>query len=124
MFTFHTCKLLVSFSCLASHYPNIATVEDFLQGVLASPSTGDKDVLSQFALRYPHLQAGGALLPDLIHLYWWIHTELAHRVTRQYAVKHTIAEVVSKADKYTGIELSQLYERVRGMYVIYAHFTV
>ena len=103
---------------MGANYPAFPTIDDFQQGVLATPNTGDKEkplyVISQFALEYPHLQAGGALLPDLIQLYLWIHSQLAYRVTRQYAEHHTLAEVISKADKYTGIELSQLYERVRG----------
>ncbi len=86
---------------------------------MSTESIGDQRspwyILSQFALEYPRLKAGGALLPDLIQLYWWIHTELAYRVSREYAQNHSIEEVLTKVDeKYPGMEIFQLYERVRG----------
>ena len=72
-------------------------------------------VLSKFALVYPRLKAGGALLPDLIEFYQWIHTELAYLVTYNYAQNHDLEEVITKADqKYEGLDLCQLYERVKG----------
>ena len=72
-------------------------------------------VLSKFALVYPRLKAGGALLPDLIEFYWWIHTELSYLVTYNYAKNHGLEEVITKADqRFEGLNLCQLYERVRG----------
>ena len=72
-------------------------------------------VLSRFALMYPRLKAGGALLPDLIEFYQWIHRELAYLVTEKYAQRHGLEEVITKADqKYEEIDLFQLYERVKG----------
>ena len=72
-------------------------------------------VLSRFALMYPRLKAGGALLPDLIEFYRWIHRELAYLVTKNYAQRHGLEEVITKADqKYEEIDLFQLYERVKG----------
>ena len=93
-------------------------MDEFSQSLLSKATIGDINnplyVITQFALEYPHLRAGGALLPDLIQLYWWMHTELAYRVTREYAENHSIEEVILKADKHTGLDLTQLYERVRG----------
>ncbi len=94
-------------------------MEEFSQSLLSLESIGDQKnpwyIISQFALEYPRLKAGGELLPDLIHLYWWIHTELAYRVTREYAEKHCISEVLSKVnEKYPEMEIFQLYERMRG----------
>jgi len=66
-------------------------------------------VLSKFALTYPRLKAGGALLPDLIEFYQWIHTELAYLVTKKYAQKNGFEEVITKADqKYEGHDLFTL----------------
>ena len=76
-------------------------------------------VLSKFALTYPHLKAGGALLPDLIEFYQWIHTELAYLVTKKYAQKNGFEEVITKADqKYEGRDLFKLYERVKGVVLV------
>ncbi len=120
------CLLILSY--LAEHYPTFPSMGDFLNAVLASPNTGDEEnplyALSQFALEYSHLCAGEAVLPDLIHLYWWIHTDLAYRVTRRYAERHTIGEVISRADKHTDVEVSQLYDRVRGMCVSHSRFQI
>ena len=76
-------------------------------------------VLSKFALTYPRLKAGGALLPDLIEFYQWIHTELAYLVTKKYAQKNGFEEVITKADqKYEGRDLFKLYERVKGVVLV------
>ncbi len=80
-------------------------------------------VLSKFALEYPRLEAAGALLPELLEFYRWIHIELAYRVTFKYAENHTIQDVIEKADdeykrrdmkETKGFELPQLYEKVKG----------
>jgi len=76
-------------------------------------------VLSRFALTYPRLKAGGALLPDLIEFYQWIHTKLAYQVTKEYAQKNGFEEVITEADqKYEGHDLFNLYERVKGVYLV------
>ena len=95
-------------------------MDEFSQALLSSTNIGNPTqnelyVLSQFALEYPRLQAGGVLLPDLIALYQWIHSELAFLVTRNYAENNTIEEVLTKADKrFTGLNITDLYERVKG----------
>ena len=68
---------------------------------------------------YPRLKAGGALLPDLIEFYQWIHRELAYLVTKNYARKNGFEEVITKAyQKYEGRDLFHLYERVKGVCLI------
>ena len=71
-------------------------------------------VLSIFALEHHRLQAAGSLLPDLLELYHWIHNEWAYLVTYEDARSQTIEDVI---DKYGGLELTELYARVRGMCV-------
>ena len=86
-----------------------------LSSVNASDVKNPQYVLSKFALAYPRLKAGGALLPDLIEFYQWIHTELAYLVTYNYAQNNTLEDVITKADKkYEGLDLCQLYDRVKG----------
>ena len=113
-------------SVLETHFPHFATEEEFLQTMLSSVNASDVKnphyVLSKFALVYPRLKAGGALLPDLIEFYQWIHTELAYLVTHNYAQNHSLEEVITKADKkYEGLDLCQLYERVKGVYLTNVH---
>ena len=105
---------------LAQFYPSFPSMEEFSQTLMSLKSIGNIEnpcyIISQFTLEYPRLKAGGALLPDLIKLYWWIHTELAYRVTREYAEKHSIEEILTRLDKkYPDVEVFKLYERVRGM---------
>ena len=103
-------------------------MDEFFQVMLSSANISDTKnqlfVLSKFALEYPRLQAVGALLPDLLDFYQWIHVELAYRMTFKYAEDHTIQDVIEKADteykrcgtekESTGFELPQLYEKVKG----------
>ena len=117
------CLISYSFPCsvLGTHFPHFPSEEEFSQSVLASANvsyvTGNQFyVLSKFALMYPRLKAGGALLPDLIEFYQWIHRELAYLVDKKYAQGHGLEEVITKADqKYEDIDLLQLYERVKGV---------
>ena len=112
---------------LEVHFPHLPTEEEFSQSMLASVNLSNVTknphyVLSKFALVYPRLKAGGALLPDLIEFYQWIHTELAYLVTYNYAQNHGLEEVITKADqKYEGLDLCQLYERVKGVYLTSVH---
>ena len=98
-------------------------MDEISQTILSSVDIGDAKnklyVLSKFVLEYPRLQAAGALLPDLLEFYQWIHTELAYLVTRKYAETESIEAVITTAEqKYAGIDLNKLYERVKGIILI------
>ena len=119
---------LLPCSVMETHVPHFPTEEEFSQSMLASVNATDMKnlhyVLFKFALAYPRLKAGGALLPDLIEFYQWIHTELAYLVTYNYAQNHGLEEVITKADqKYEGLDLCQLYERVKGDCLMLCVFT-
>ena len=95
-------------------------MDEFFQTMLSSVDIGDASknklyVLSKFVLEYPRLQAAGALLPDLLQFYQWIHTELAYLVTRKNAENESIGAVITMAEKNAGIDLNKLYERVKGI---------
>ena len=48
------------------------------------------------------LQLSGALLPDLVEFYKWIHTHLSHLVTYEKACEISIGNVIDKsADRYS-----------------------
>ena len=55
--------------------------------------------LSQFTSEQKKLHVGGALLPDLVEFYTWIHTQLSHLVTCERAKKITIGEVIDLTAK-------------------------
>ena len=63
------------------------------------------------------LQAGGALLPDLVELYKWLHTNLAHTVTREQAYSITIGRIIALAEKRMDKKyIRNLYDRVKEQY--------
>ena len=105
---------------LELHYPYYPTEQDFTHSVLSSGDVVREDIalLSRFSLQWRRLQAGGELLPDLVELYQWLHTDLAHLVSYNKACSVTIKNVVSRAvKKYSpdmGQHLQQLFARVKG----------
>ena len=114
-----TALLLLSCRCLETYYPHFPTMAELSHTLLSSvdvnAASNELHVLSKFVLEYPHLQITGTLLPDLLELYQWIHTELAYLINYQYAQKHTIEEVIAKVDnKYPALNIQQLFERVKG----------
>ena len=74
----------------------------------------------KFALEQPQLQCGGALLPDLVELYQWLHTHYAHLLTPEQACSITIGQVVRLAEqnlsKELGKRIRSLYDRVKQGY--------
>jgi len=57
-------------------------------------------VLHRFTLEHDRLQLGGALLPDLVEFYQWIHTRLSHLVTYERAQEITIGDVIKLSAKW------------------------
>ena len=54
---------------------------------------GELRLLSHFATEWRRLQAGGALLPDLLEFYLWIHTSLGGLVKGQSAAAAAAASI-------------------------------
>ena len=59
------------------------------------------------------------LLPDLIKFYQWLHTYLAHLVTRRRAcsaltIRHVVALASHRMPDGMATELRELYQRVKG----------
>lgn len=71
-------------------------------------------------MEWPRLQRGGFLLPDLIELYQWLHSNIAHLLTYDQAATMTIGHVITQAEKNSSKESGQhlraLYERVKMNY--------
>jgi len=74
--------------------------------------------LHLFTFEYERLQVGGALLPDLVEFYQWIHTNLSHLVSYERAKQITIGNVISLSTKrYTQDicdHLTELFKRIIG----------
>ena len=115
-------QIVVAPSCrsLELCYPHYPTEQDFTHSVLSSGDVVREDIalLSRFSLQWRRLQAGGELLPDLVELYQWLHTDLAHLVSYDKACTVTIRKVINRAvKKYSrdrGQYLEQLFVRVKG----------
>jgi len=89
---------MYSHSQLDQKCPVFATVKDFLLQLFSSTSLNDPScplyVLYQFVLRRPKLNAGGTLLPELVQFYSWLHSELSHIVTLDYARTVTVGGIL------------------------------
>jgi len=77
--------------------------------------------LHHFTLEYERLQLGGALLPDLVEFYQWIHTHLSHLVSFERAKQISIGNVIALSTKrYTQDicdHLTALFKRIIGKFV-------
>ena len=74
------------------------------------------------------LQLGGALLPDLVEFYQWIHTHLSYLVTYERATKISIGNVISlSAKRYSQkvcTNLTNLFERIISKYNSYTYIVL
>ena len=117
------CTKLISLSCYRSlehHYPYFPSEKDFTHNVLSCTDIEQNNIalLTSFALEWHRLQTGGELLPHLVELYQWLHTNLAYIVSYEMACKVKIKSVIDRAvRKYTpkeGDHLRQLFDKVKG----------
>ena len=108
---------------MESHYPKFPTEIEFQQYILNYASS-DHDpcirLLSQFALEYPRLELARSLLPQLVKLYWWLHTNLAHMISSDTAQKTTVKQLMTHLEKYYRNDpdkmrgLKELFHSVKG----------
>ena len=87
---------------MAIHYPKFPTESEFLRHVLGFADEQDPctQLLLQFALEYPRLELARSLLPELVDLYWWLHTDLAHMISRDTAQRTTVKQLLAHLEKY------------------------
>lgn len=104
-------------------YPKFPTEDDFLQYILNIASSEQDPcihLLSQFALEYPRLELARSLLPQLVELYWWLHTELAHMISSDTAKKTTVKQLMKHLENYYRNDpdkkqrLTELFHSVKG----------
>ena len=106
---------------LDGQYPWFPDEKSLIQAVLSevhisSPEGNDLYALSQFVMEYHRLKLGSDLLPGILELYQWLHTELAYAVTFEDATKITLgrlAKVVAKRMPGRGDSSTQ-YESLKG----------
>lgn len=106
---------------LDGQYPWFPDEKSLTQAVLSevhisSPDGNDLYALSQFVMEYHRLKLGSDLLPGILELYQWLHTELAYAVTYEDATKITLgrlAKVVAKRMPGRGDSSTQ-YESLKG----------
>ena len=107
---------------LELHYPHPATENDLMKCLVDATEANNCNstylfVLHRFILEQKMLQIGGALFPDLIEFYQWIHTELSHLVTYQKAEQISIGKIISLSAKRYSKEYSEhlknLFKRVK-----------
>ncbi|XP_065913406.1 uncharacterized protein [Dysidea avara] len=120
--------VLKNYRTLNEHYPHLATENEYMKSLVAAREAHDLDdahlfALHLFTLEYERLQLGGALLPDLVEFYQWIHTHLSYLVTYEKAQQITIGKIISLSAKRYSQELCEhltdLFKRIIEKYNAY-----
>ena len=103
---------------LNQQYPYLATKIMYNKNLVAAREAHKLNdthlvVLHRFTWEYDKLLLGGALLPDLVEFYQWIHTHLSHLVTYERALNITIGDVIRlSAKRYS----PKLHEHLTSLY--------
>lgn len=105
-------SLFDSYRCLEQVYPyHFITIQD-LRHIVEDASVSEKyPLLSLFAKNLSMLQAGGALLPDLIEFYLWIHQDLKCTLSEDDAKNKPLLEIVKN---YGDDHHRNLYKKLKG----------
>lgn len=100
----------LSFSKLDVHYPWAPGVPSLTDVVLSSVTAADPThplyPLSQFVIEYPRLRVGMDLLPSLLELYQWLHSELCYAVSYEQTTHITLgrlSKVLTRHSMLTGV---------------------
>ena len=106
---------------LEQHYPHPVTEDNYIKFLAEATEASNCNhthlfVLHQFTLKRKLLQSGGALLPDLVEFYQWLHIHLSYLVAYEKATEITIGNVISLSAKRYPQEactkLTHLIERI------------
>ena len=104
---------------LELHYPHPVTKNDYMKSLTDATEASSTHllVLHQFAREEKNLQKGGALLPDLVEFYQWIHTELSYLVTYEKAKQISIGRIISLSSRRYSQDyfehLTGLFKRIK-----------
>ena len=103
-------------------YPKFPTEKQFRNN-LESLSGGSRlkySILAHFLDDRERLAVGSALLPDLVEMYLWLDTHLAHLLPYEDDLKLTLGDVIAEASKRYPSEanhIRQLHERLTGRFL-------
>ncbi len=104
-------------SKLDSRYPWAPGVPSLTDVVLSSDTTNDSAhslyPLSQFVIEYPRLRVGMDLLPSLLELYQWLHSELCYAMSYEQTTNITLgrlSKVLTRHSMLTSIS------KLKGMF--------
>jgi len=120
-FALYICSMLCVWfysRTLNQQYPHLASENEYMKSLVAAREIHNLNdehlfILHRFTLEHDRLQLGGALLPDLVEFYQWIHTHLSHLVTYKRAQEITIGDVIKlSAKRYP----PKLYEHLSSLY--------
>jgi hypothetical protein len=110
---FSTCREL--YVCC----PKFPVEEDLIKSVLNSGDVNQYSKksrlwsLSKFVREWTCLEVGGLLLPPLMELYQWLHTDIAHLLTHEQASSLTIGQLIELAERKFD---SQFKQHIRNIY--------
>ena len=106
-------------------YPQFPNEDDLIHYTQRVSHLKEYRVVSMFAMDYRQLHCGGALLPDLVKFYQWLHTFLAYSLTHEAASTTTIGQVIERAEKECadGPNIKKLYNRVVSRFNQYVQLT-
>ncbi len=81
---------------------------------ITDPTSNSLYPLSRFTIEYRRLRVGGDLLPGIVELYQWLHTELTYAMTYEEARTITLGRLANViAKKFSG-DRKQRYEKLKG----------
>ncbi len=93
-----------------ARYPWAPGVPSLTDVVLSSVAVGDSThplyPLSQYVIEYPRLRVGMDLLPSLLELYQWLHSELSYAMSYEQTTNITLgrlSKVLNRHSMLTGV---------------------
>ena len=106
-------------SFLDCRYPWFVTESTLTRAILSRVDVSDAKTnelypLSRFVLEYPRLKIAGDLLPSIVELYQWLHSELSYAVTYDDAKTITLNRLAKVIAKRRQGETKAQYERLKG----------
>lgn len=105
-------------------YPWFPSEQSLTMAILSNSDVADQSgelyPLSRFVLEYPRLKGGMELLPGIVELYQYLHTELTYAITYKEVTTITLkrlAKVISKHFVTSGDRKAH-YEKLKGELVV------
>jgi len=105
-------------------YPWFPSEQSLSMAILSNSSVADPSgelyPLSRFVLEYPRLKGGMELLPGIVELYQYLHTELTYAITYKEVTTITLrrlARVISKHFVVNGDRKAH-YEKLKSKSVL------